>query len=388
MKKKIAILGSTGSIGKCLINILQKDKKNFEIVLLTANENTKELLQQVKIFNVKNIIIINNKKFENTKKILRNKNINIYNNFDSINKIFNKKKIDYTMNAVSGLDGLKPTLNIIKFTKKIAIANKESIICGWSLIKTKLKRYKTKFIPIDSEHFSIWSLINEAKDHNIEKVFITASGGPFNNYPLNRFKSITPEDALKHPNWKMGKKITIDSSTMMNKIFEIIEAKKIFNFDYKKLSILVHPKSYVHAIVKFSNGLTKMLIHDTNMIIPIFNSLYPNYKKKIKSNKLNLSIMNNLDFKELDKIKFPVAKILNLLPNNDSLFETVIVSANDILVKKFLNKEIKFLDISKLMLKIINNKEFLKFKKITPKNIDQITYLSHYVSLKINAICV
>jgi len=388
MKKKIAILGSTGSIGKCLINILQKDKKNFEIVLLTANENTKELLQQVKIFNVKNIIIINNKKFENTKKILRNKNINIYNNFDSINKIFNKKKIDYTMNAVSGLDGLKPTLNIIKFTKKIAIANKESIICGWSLINTKLKRYKTEFIPIDSEHFSIWSLINEAKDHNIEKVFITASGGPFNNYSLNRFKSITPEDALKHPNWKMGKKITIDSSTMMNKIFEIIEAKKIFNFDYKKLSILVHPKSYVHAIVKFSNGLTKMLIHDTNMIIPIFNSLYPNYKKKIKSNKLNLSIMNNLDFKELDKIKFPVAKILNLLPNNDSLFETVIVSANDILVKKFLNKEIKFLDISKLMLKIINNKEFLKFKKITPKNIDQITYLSHYVSLKINAICV
>ena len=388
MKKKIAILGSTGSIGKCLINILQKDKKNFEIVLLTTNENTKELLQQVKIFNVKNIIIINNKKFESTKKILRNKNINIYNNFDSINKIFNKKKIDYTMNAVSGLDGLKPTLNIIKFTKKIAIANKESIICGWSLIKTKLKRYKTKFIPIDSEHFSIWSLINEAKDHNIEKVFITASGGPFNNYSLNRFKSITPEDALKHPNWKMGKKITIDSSTMMNKIFEIIEAKKIFNFDYKKLSILVHPKSYVHAIVKFSNGLTKMLIHDTNMIIPIFNSLYPNYKKKIKSNKLNLSIMNNLDFKELDKIKFPVAKILNLLPNNDSLFETVIVSANDILVKKFLNKEIKFLDISKLMLKIINNKEFLKFKKITPKNIDQITYLSHYVSLKINAICV
>jgi len=385
MKKKIAILGSTGSIGKCLINILQKDKKNFEIVLLTTNENTKELLQQVKIFNVKNIIIINNKKFENTKKILRNKNINIYNNFDSINKIFNKKKIDYTMNAVSGLDGLKPTLNIIKFTKKIAIANKESIICGWSLIKTKLKRYKTKFIPIDSEHFSIWSLINEAKDHNIEKVFITASGGPFNNYSLNRFKSITPEDALKHPNWKMGKKITIDSSTMMNKIFEIIEAKKIFNFDYKKLSILVHPKSYVHAIVKFSNGLTKMLIHDTNMIIPIFNSLYPNYKKKIKSNKLNLSIMNNLDFKELDKIKFPVAKILNLLPNNDSLFETVIVSANDILVKKFLNKEIKFLDISKLMLKIINNKEFLKFKKITPKNIDQITYLNHYVSLKINA---
>ena len=388
MKKKIVILGSTGSIGKSLINILKKDKKNFEIIILTANENIKELLKQVKIFKVKNIIITNNKKFNDIKKILKNKNINIYNNFDSIPKILNKEKIDYTMNAVSGLDGLKPTLNIIKFTKQIAIANKESIICGWSLINNKLKRYKTQFIPIDSEHFSIWSLINEAKDYNIEKVFITASGGPFNNYQLNKFNLITPKLALKHPNWKMGKKITIDSATMMNKVFEIIEAKKIFNFEYSKLSILVHPKSYVHAIVKFSNGLTKILVHDTNMIIPIFNSLYPNYKKKIKSNKLDLSIMNNLNFKELDKRRFPIVKVLNLLPKKDSLFETVIVSANDILVKKFLNNEIKFLDISKLLLKIINNREFLKFKKITPKNIGQITHLSHYVSLKTSALVV
>ena len=386
MKKKIAILGSTGSIGKCLIDILKKDKKNFEIILLTANDNIKELVQQIKIFNVKNIIITNNKKFEKIQKILKNKDVNIYNNFDSIKKIFNKKKIDYTMNAVSGLDGLKPTLNIIKFTKQIAIANKESIICGWPLINKRLKKYKTEFIPIDSEHFSIWSLINNATNHNIEKVFITASGGPFNNYPLKKFKLITPKLALNHPNWKMGKKITIDSATMMNKVFEIIEAKKIFNFEYDKLSILVHPKSYVHAIVKFSNGLTKLLVHDTNMVIPIFNSLYPNHNKKINSNKLDLSIMNNLNFKELDQKKFPVVKILNSLPKKDSLFETVIVSANDILVKKFLNKEISFLDISKLMLKIINNKEFLKFKKITPKNIDEITHLSHYVSLKINAI--
>jgi len=386
MKKKIVILGSTGSIGKCLINILKKDKKNFEIILLSADKNIKELLQQVKIFKVKNIIVTNKKKFKDIQKTLKNKSINIFNNFDSIDKILHKKKIDYTMNAVSGLEGLKPALNIIKFTKQIAIANKESIICGWTLINNKLKKYKTEFIPIDSEHFSIWSLINEVTQKNIEKVYITASGGPFNNFPLNKFKSITPELALNHPNWKMGKKITIDSATMMNKVFEIIEAKKIFNFDYKKLSILVHPKSYVHAIVKFSNGLTKMLIHDTTMTIPIFNSIYPDCKKKIKSNKLDLSIMNNLNFKELNKKKFPVSKILNQLPKKDSLFETVIVSANDILVRKFLNKEIKFLDISKLLLKIINNKEFLKFKKIPPKNIDQITNLSQYVSLKINAL--
>ena len=287
------------------------------------------------------------------------------------------------MNAVSGLDGLKPTLNIIKFTKEIAIANKESIICGWSLINSELKKYKTKFTPIDSEHFSIWSLLNNTQTINIEKVFITASGGPFNKYPLIKFKSITPKLALKHPNWKMGKKITIDSATMMNKIFEIIEAKKIFNLDYKQLSILVHPKSYVHAIIKFSNGLTKMLIHDTNMMVPIFNSLYKNFEKKIKSKRLDLSIMNNLNFELLDKKKFPVIKILNLLPNKESLFETALVCANDALVKKFLNNEIKFLDISKTLLIFVNSKEFKKYKQIRPKNIAQIEQISNYVSVKI-----
>ena len=388
IKKKIAILGSTGSIGKCLINILKKDKKNFEITLLTVNKNTKELFQQIKFFKVKNIIITDKEKYIQTKKVLNNKNINIYNNFNSINKIFKTKKIDYTLNAVSGLDGLKPTLNIIKFTKLIAIANKESIICGWSLINNRLKKYKTKFTPIDSEHFSIWSLINNAQDKDIEKVFITASGGPFYNYPLYKFKSITPKLALKHPNWKMGKKITIDSATMMNKLFEVIEAKKIFNINYKKLSILVHPQSYVHALVKFTNGLTKILIHDTNMIIPIFNSLYPNFQKKIKSKNLDLKKINNLNFSEIDKKRFPVVKILNYLPSNDSLYETVIVAANDKLVNMFLDGKIRFLDISKILLKIINYKEFKKYKRIKPKNIAQIEQLSDYVSLKISSLSV
>ena len=388
MKNKIAILGSTGSIGKCLINILKKDKKNFEIILLSANKNTKILIQQIKLFNVKNIIITNHLHYKLAKKLLKNRKINIYNNFNSINKIFYKKKIDYTLNAVSGLDGLKPTLNIIKFTKCIAIANKESIICGWSLINKELKKQKTKFIPIDSEHFSIWSLINNSHEQNIEKVFITASGGPFYNYPLYKFKSITPKLALKHPNWKMGKKISIDSATMMNKVFEIIEAKKIFNIHYKKLFILIHPKSYVHALVKFVNGLTKILIHDTNMVIPIFNSLYPNYQKKIKSKNLNLKIINDLNFTEIDKKRFPVVKILDYLPNDDTLYETVIVAANDKLVGMFLDNKIKFTDISKILLKFINNKEFKRYMKIKPKNITQIEQLSDYVSFKITSLSV
>tara|TARA_B100000795_G_scaffold268828_1_gene256629 strand:+ start:85 stop:1251 length:1167 start_codon:yes stop_codon:yes gene_type:complete len=382
MKKKIVILGSTGSIGKIFLNILKKDIANNEIFLLTANKNINELLKQLKIFKVKNIIINDKKKFLLIKNKLRNKKINIYNNFDVIKKIFKNIKVDYTLNAISGLVGLKPTIEIIKFTKKIAIANKESIICGWTLINNKLIKHKTKFIPIDSEHFSIWSLISDIKKENIEKVFITASGGPFNDYPLSKFNRITINQALKHPNWKMGKKISIDSATLMNKVFEIIEAKKIFNYKYSDLKILIHPKSYVHAIVKFKNGLTKLLIHDTNMKIPIFNSFYSNFEKKIQTKNLNLDILNDLKFKEVDEIKFPSIKLLKKLPNKDSLFETVVVSANDKLVSLFLKKKIKFQDISRILLKIIEIPQFKKLKRVKPKNIDQILKLSKYVSLK------
>ena len=384
MKKKITILGSTGSIGKTLINILKKDKKETEILLLTANKNINELLKQIKIFKVKNIIVTNFKKFLQIKKILKGKKINIQNNFNTMNKIFAYKKNDYVMNAITGLDGLSPTVKIIKFTKKIAIANKESIICGWPLIKKELIKNKTEFIPIDSEHFSIHSLIGKSKNSDIENVYITASGGPFSKLPLSKFKSITVKSALNHPNWKMGKKITIDSATMMNKVFEIIEAKKIFDLNFSKLKILVHSKSYVHAVIKFKNGLTKILIHDTDMKIPIFNSLYSKNQKIIKSKKLNFSIINNLKFENVNIKKFPIIKILNMLPNKDSLFETIIVSANDNLVKMFLNNEIHFLDISKTLLRILKNKEFLRFKRIIPKNVDEITKLNDYVSIKIN----
>ena len=386
MKKKIAILGSTGSIGKTLIKILEKDRNNFEINLLSTNKNIQELLKQIRKFKVKSIIVTNYQKFLSIKKILKSKKINIYNDFNQINIILKKKELDYTMNAISGINGLSPTLEIIKFSKKIAIANKESIICGWSLIKKELLTNKTEFIPVDSEHFSIHSLIDTSKNKDIDKVFITASGGPFREYPLNKFKSITPRLALNHPNWKMGKKITIDSATMMNKVFEIIEAKKIFSLNYKKLFILVHPKSYFHAIVKFNNGLTKMLIHDTNMTIPIFNSVYASQKKKIESKNLNMSIINDLKFSYVDKKRFPIVKLLDTISELDSLFETVIVSANDSLVQLFLNKKIKFTDITRILLKIVKNKEFTKLKLIKPKNIDQILQLNDYVSLKIKSL--
>ena len=383
--KKIAIFGSTGSIGSSLLKIIKDDKKNFKIELLTANKNYKKLIKQAKFFNVKNIIITDHNSFLITTKLLKDTKIKIFENFNSLNKIFNiKKKINYSMCAISGFEGLKPTLDIIKFTKTIAIANKESIICGWNLIKKDLKKYKTNFIPVDSEHFSIWSLLENNKKNNFEKIYITASGGPFRNLPLKKFKNISIKDALKHPNWSMGKKITIDSATMMNKVFEIIEAKKIFNLDYNQLEILIHSKSYLHAIVKFDNGLSKLLVHDTNMMIPIFNSIYFNNNKKFKSKDLDIKTLNNLNLKKIENIRFPVIKILSNLSKEDSLFETIIVSANDKLVKLFLNNKIKFTDISNRLLKICSITEFNKFRSIKPKNIEEINDLADYVSLKID----
>ena len=380
MKKKLAILGSTGSIGKTLIKIIKKDKKNFDIILLTADRNYVELLKQAETLNVKNLIITNKQSYEKLKKQKLN-NINIFNNYNSFNKIF-KKKLDYVMSSISGIHGLEPTVKIIKHTKKIAIANKESIICGWSLINEELKRNNTNFIPVDSEHFSLWFGLQNLNTENIDKMFLTASGGPFQNLPLKKFKNIKISQALKHPNWKMGKKISIDSATMINKIYEVIEAKNIFNISYKKIKILIHPKSYVHAMLKFNNGLTKIIAHDTTMEVPIFNTLYANENVKLMSKKIDIALLNDLNFKKINSTRYPMIKLLDLLPNKTSLFETIIVSANDTLVELFLNNNIKFIDIHKRLFNIVNKKKFSKYKNKQPKKIQDIVELNNYVRLK------
>ena len=341
--KKIIILGSTGSIGKQTLEIIKKDKNKFKILLLSTDKNIKLLSKQIKTFKVKNIVVTNKEKYKVLKKRL--KKIRIFPDFKKMDKKL-IAKADYTMSAISGIEGLRPTIDIIKKTKRIAIANKESLICGWSLIQKELKKYKTEFIPVDSEHFSIWSVIKDYKKSDIEKVILTASGGPFLNKKIK--KNVSPKDAISHPNWAMGKKISIDSATMMNKIFEILEAKKIFDIELNKFEILIHPKSYIHAIIKLKNGLIKIVAHDTDMKIPISNSIYmgDNIQNFAKTKKININILNSLNLQKVRIKKFPVIKILNKITKKESLFDTVLVSINDELVNLFLEKRIKFLDIS------------------------------------------
>ena len=382
MKQKIAILGSTGSIGISTLNIIKNKKKNFSIELLTAKKNYKLLQKQAILYKAKNIIIFDKKKCLILKKSLTKKKINVYNDLKSYRKKNKYSKIDYTMCSISGLEGLKPILEFIRFSKRIAIANKESIICGWSLINKELKKHKTKFIPVDSEHFSIWNLTKHVDNEKIKNIIITASGGPFLRLKNFKSKNIKVKDAIKHPNWKMGKKISVDSSTLMNKVFEVIEAYKIFNYDFNKYKIFIHPQSYVHAIVQFKNGLTKLLIHDTDMKIPISNSL--NYNENIKINYTNIDPdkLNKLEFYLVNKKKFPVINFLKLIPKKDSLFETVLISANDTLVNLFLKNKINYSDIYKILKKVLNIKNFIKFKKKQPKNVDTIYKIYEMVRLK------
>ena len=385
MKKKIAILGSTGSIGETTLKIIKKDKKNFKINLLTTNRNINKIFKQAKDFRVKNVIISDLSFYKKAKIKFKRSNINIYNSFDNLNKII-KTKNDLVMSSITGLNGLLPTLKSIKHTKKILIANKESIICGWNLINKELKKYNTNFVPVDSEHFSIWSLLQNYNSNDIDKIFITASGGPFLKLPKKKFSNISVKKALNHPNWSMGKKITIDSATLMNKVFEVIEAKNIFNLDYDKISILTHPKSYLHAITKFKNGLTKLLLHDPDMKIPIYNSIYTSNVKSLKTPKLNFKILNNLELRDIDTKKFPLVKLLDKLPSHSSLYETILITVNDYLVFKFLDKKINFQKLINLINRISNFKEFQKFKKIKPKSIDDIYELRDYVSLKLDSL--
>ena len=388
MKKKIIILGSTGSIGMTTIKIILKNKKIFDVILLTANRNYVKLLSQAKTLKCKNIIVFDKENFFKAKFINKNKNIRIFNTVKDFLKN-QKNKVDYTMCAISGMSGLEPLIDIIKITKNLAIANKESIICGWNLIQKKIVKYNVKFIPIDSEHFSIQSLIKNNKNIEIDTIFITASGGPFLKTPMSQFKKISAEKAIKHPNWKMGKKISVDSSTLMNKVFEVIEAQRIFKLPISKFKILIHPKSYLHSIIKFHDGTSKLLIHDTSMMIPIFNSLFnDDLTKKLKTKKIDLKIINNLNLSNVDLLRFPAIKILKMIPNNISLFETVLVSANDCLVDLFLKKKIKYQDIYKNLKKILKLREFTKLKSSKPKNVIQIIQLNKYVALKTKSLCV
>ena len=387
MKKKIAILGSTGSIGQSTLEVIRKDKKNFNIILLSANNNYKKLVEQAKQFKVKNVLIKNHKFYLNVKNSLKRTKTKVYSGDISIKRIISKK-LDYTMSAVVGLAGLQPTIDAIKISKTVAIANKETIICGWQILSKFIKKYKTEIIPVDSEHFSIMELTKGVSNEEVEEIIITASGGPFLNTPINMLKKVKAKQAIKHPNWKMGKKISVDSANMMNKVFEVVEAYKLFKFDKSKYKIMIHPQSYVHSIIRFKNGLIKMILYNTDMKIPISNTLYKSKKNVLKTSNVEIKHINNLNFQKVNSKTFPSIKLVNKCFTLGLSTPIIINAANEVLVDLFLKGKIGFLDIVKIINKILKHKDFRKNAKRKPNSIKDIQIADNWSRLKTINMCV
>jgi 1-deoxy-D-xylulose-5-phosphate reductoisomerase len=374
MKKIISILGSTGTIGTNSLEIFQKKKSLFKYNIFVANKNYDLICKQIIKFKPRIFIVNDPKVFEKVKKkFLKNKT-------KILSSVFFKKnlsvKSDITIAAIPGIAGLEPTIYLTKQSKKILIANKESIICGWNIINRYAKINNTKIIPIDSEHFSIMKLIKNRNQNEIKKIYLTASGGPFLNYKLSKLKSIKPSEAVKHPKWKMGKKISIDSASLMNKLLELVEAQKIFSIDSKKIQIVIHPESLIHAIVEFKNGLYKFIYHKTTMTIPLANAIFGDdididdfVKPKLNSNKK--IFFENLNFQDVDRKRYPIINLKSRI-NEFNSTPIIINAVNEILVDQFLKKKIPFNSFYRYILRVLNDRNYKKYAIKEPKNVYQI----------------
>ena len=383
MKKKISILGSTGSVGLSTLKIIKKKKNYFKPYIFSANKNYKLICKQIIKYKPVYFLVKDEKTFKKIKNKFKKKKVKIINNYDEIKNI--KSNLSTTISAIPGIAGLSPIIKLISLSDKILIANKEAIVCGWNLIKRKARENNTKLIPMDSEHYSILKLIENYKVNQIKKIYITSSGGPFLNYKPSQFKYISPKDALKHPKWKMGKKITIDSSTLVNKILELIEAQKLFNIPSDKLDIIIHPNSLVHAIVVFKNGITKMLYHPTTMIVPIANAIFDGklniddfYKRKLKDQ----NEIESLIFKKVDSKKFPVIKLKNKINEYPST-SIILNAANEALVEKFLKKKISYKAIIEGLSEILRDRNYKKYAIKNPSTLNQILAIDIWARKKI-----
>ena len=373
MKKFVSVLGSTGSIGLNALEIFKKKKNLFKINVLVANKNYRQICNQIKTLKP-NIFVVNDTNvFKKVKKRFNNKKFKILNNIFKIN---NLKKSDITVAAIPGIAGLSSTIYMTKNSNKILIANKESIICGWDLIKKASGINKTTIIPIDSEHFSIMKLLENQNMKEINKVYLTASGGPFLNFKISKLSKIKPREAIRHPKWKMGKKISIDSATLMNKMLENVEAQKLFSIKPNMIEIIIHPESLVHAVIELKNGLNKFIYHNTTMTIPLANAIFDGKvdiqefikKEKVKKNRF---FLKNLNFLKVNKKRFPIINLLSKINKHPST-PIIVNAANEILVDQFLKSKLPFNSFYRYISYVLNDRNYKKYAIRIPKNINQI----------------
>ena len=348
MVKKVSILGSTGSIG-CnaldVIDSLNHNEYNIKVICLSTNSRISLLAEQIKKHSPETVVIGDKKAYEEFKSNFSFPETEILFGDDALSEISGRDNYELLISALVGFSGLRPTVNAIKSGKDVALANKETLVVAGKLINQLIEKYKVKLIPIDSEHSALLQCLAGENISSVAKIILTASGGPFRNKTLKQMKDITVDEALSHPNWKMGKKITIDSATMMNKGLEVIEAKWLFKTETEKIDVLIHPQSVIHSMVEFIDGSIKAQLGIPDMKIPIQYAItYPDRINSVHS-KMDFNLFNSLTFENVDKDKFRCLKIAYDVIKEDSSSAVVMNAANEIAVDLFLNGRIDFLSI-------------------------------------------
>ncbi len=358
MKRQIAILGSTGSIGTQALQVIEEHPELYEAYALTAHNNADLLIAQARKFMPEAVVIANEDKYLTVKEALSDLPIKVYAGADALCQIVEAQPIDVVLASMVGYAGLRPTMNAIRAGKAIALANKETLVVAGDLINALATEYRTPILPVDSEHSAIFQCLEI--NNPLEKVILTASGGPFRNFTMEQLQHVTKEQALKHPNWDMGAKITIDSATMMNKGFEVIEAKWLFDVTPEQIEVVVHPQSVIHSMVQYEDGAVKAQLGMPDMRLPIQYAF--SYPQRVKSSfdRLDFSMMKELTFEQPDTKRFRNLAFAYEALHQGGNMACIVNAANEVVVAAFLKDQISFLGMSDVIEKAMQTVSFIK----------------------------
>lgn len=357
MKKQIAILGSTGSIGTQALQVIEEHPDLYEVYALTANNKVEKLIEQARKFQPEAVVIANEDKYQQLKDALADLPIKVYAGADALCEIVESGPVNIVLTAMVGYAGLKPTMNAIMAGKTIALANKETLVVAGELITELAQQYRTPILPVDSEHSAIFQCLE--MNNPISKVILTASGGPFRTFSMEQLATVTREQALKHPNWSMGAKITIDSASMMNKGFEVIEAKWLFGVKPEQIEVVVHPQSVIHSMVEYKDGAVKAQLGVPDMRLPIqYAFSYPK-RESLSGERLDFMKCNTLTFEAPDTKRFRNLDFAYEAMNRGGNMACILNAANEVVVAAFLKDQISFLGMSDVIEKTMNKVSFI-----------------------------
>ena len=358
MKKQIAILGSTGSIGTQALQVIEEHPDLYEVYALTANNKVEKLIEQARKFQPEAVVIANEDKYQQLKDALTDLPIKVYAGAEALCEIVESGPVNIVLTAMVGYAGLKPTMNAIMAGKTIALANKETLVVAGELITELAQQYRTPILPVDSEHSAIFQCLE--MNNPISKVILTASGGPFRTFSMEQLATVTKEQALKHPNWSMGAKITIDSASMMNKGFEVIEAKWLFGVKPEQIEVVVHPQSVIHSMVEYNDNAIMAQLGSADMRLPIqYALMYPNRPHLKEEHPLDMTKTLSLDFKEMDYERYPMLKLAYQIGRKEGNLGACFNGADEKAVELFLDKKITFLQIEESIEKAVEAATFI-----------------------------